>query len=257
MTVRSVNPASLDSWSRTVIQRATIKPRSGGGSVPGEVLHFLGDLGGSALHATVGLGETLYKIYEQFHSSPIPGATSGLIPPETKALFNDTWQGLTHPGRLVTAVFNWQLLEKDPAKWLGALVPTIAIAAVTDGTGALAARATDTAADVAAPGVADTEAGAARLAEAIKEVEDPSVKLDWAKLAQAVGAGDLGAAEVKEAVLLYRSKQLLDSANNVISAGGHISTLEGLGSGQNDEPGIIPDKGADHVGKAIGGLATR
>ncbi|MCL2394142.1 MAG: hypothetical protein FWC87_05570 [Acidimicrobiaceae bacterium] len=260
--VRSVNPASLDSWSRTVIQRATIKQHKGGGSIFTEGWHFIEKETSHFFHgavgATVDLGKGLYNLFELLRPPMIPG-TSGSpfsLSPGAQTLLHDLGQGVTHPGRLVTAVFNWQLLEKDPAKWLGALVPTIAIAAVTDGTGTLAARATDKAVDVTAPAIEDTAAGAARLADAVKKLDDPSVKLDWAKLGVAVSEGNVGQAEVDEAVLLYRSKQLLDAANVVNGTAGRVGTVEGLGSDKNEGPGSLADKNGEAFGRGLGvGLA--
>ncbi|MBO0692216.1 MAG: hypothetical protein J2P58_04915 [Acidimicrobiaceae bacterium] len=254
--VRHVNTASLDGWARSVIQRATIKPHKGGGSIITDGLHFVEKEGSHFFHgavdATVGLGKGLYDLYKLFHPSTIPGTSPGAITPGAQTLLHDLEQGVIHPGRLVTAVVNWQLLEKDPAKFLGALAPTIAIAAVTDGTGTLAARATDKAVDVTAPAIEGSAAGGAKLAAAVKKLDDPSVKLDWAKLGAAVSDGNVGKAEVDEAVLLYRSKQLLDAANKVNTKVGHVGTVEGLGSDKNDSPGILPGKNAGAFGGGFG-----
>lgn len=261
--VRSVDPASLDGWAGSVIQRATIKPRKSGGNIFDKALDFVGKAGShfvdGVANATVGLGKGIYDLVKLFHPATIPGAAPpSLFSPGARTLVDDLGQGLSHPGRLVSAVFNWQLLEKDPAKWAGALVPTLALAAVTDGTGELAGQATNKAVDATVSGIEDTAAGQAKLAAAVKALQDPSVKLDWAKLGAEVGQGSVGQAEVRTAVLLYRSKTLLDAAKPAIAAGGYASTVQSLGSSESEDPGLLPGHDAELFGGGLGqGLAGR
>lgn len=270
--VRSLDASRLDGWAHAVIQRATVKPtpvkHPGGGGVLHGALHvlevpvkFLGKVGEGALEGTVGLGKELYDLYELFHQPTLPGAAPGVFSPAVGTLIHDAGQGLIHPVRLLDTVFNVPLLEKDPAKWLGALVPTIALAAVTDGVDAATEPATEATAGTVAVG--EGEAGAdggvkwttavkEKLAGAVKTLQEHADKLDLALLDQAAGPGKLGEEEADASVLLYRSKTLLGAAKPVISTAGYVNTLQSIGSGENDEPGLVPDHWAEIFGEGVG-----
>lgn len=235
--LHSTDAASLDGWSAGVLRRAAPPAKvSHSGSIFDDVAHFVAK---EASHFAEGVwGGTVDFAKGFVDLSELVG--------HPKLLVADLKAAATHPGRLVSAVFNWQLLEKDPAKWAGALIPTIVFAAVTDGTGTVADGAADTALDATVSGIKD---GGADLATAFKSLKDTAQKLDLAKIAFGAGGGKVGAAEVEQAVLLYRSKELLDAANRVSRAGDLAGALQGLGSGDDGGPG----EWAGSLGEGFGG----